>query len=92
MTNQKIISRETGVEESDYKWGFDINIDTDKIPKGVNPDIIRLISQKKNEPTWMTDWRLKAFNHWTKQEDQHPNWANVEFPEIDFQDMDTIRG
>ena len=87
MTNQKIISRETGVEESDYKWGFDINIDTDKIPKGVNPDIIRLISQKKNEPTWMTDWRLKAFNHWTKQEDQHPNWANVEFPEIDFQDM-----
>ena len=87
MTNQKIISRETGVEESDYKWGFDIDIDTDKIPKGVNPDIIRLISQKKNEPTWMTDWRLKAFNHWTKQEDQHPNWANVEFPEIDFQDM-----
>ena len=87
MTNQKIISRETGVEESDYKWGFDIDIDTDKIPKGINPDIIRLISQKKNEPTWMTDWRLKAFNHWTKQEDQHPKWANVEFPEIDFQDM-----
>ena len=87
MTNQKIISRETGVEESDYKWGFDIDIDTDNIPKGINPDIIRLISQKKNEPTWMTDWRLKAFNHWTKQEDQHPKWANVEFPEIDFQDM-----
>ena len=87
MTNQKIISRETGVEESDYKWGFDIDIDTDKIPKGINPDIIRLISQKKNEPTWMTDWRLKAFNHWAKQEDQHPKWANVEFPEIDFQDM-----
>tara|TARA_B100000029_G_scaffold515924_1_gene625551 strand:+ start:3867 stop:5327 length:1461 start_codon:yes stop_codon:yes gene_type:complete len=87
MTNQKIISRETGVEESDYKWGFDIDIDADKIPKGINPDIIRLISQKKNEPTWMTEWRLKAFNNWTKQEDQHPNWANVEFPEIDFQDM-----
>ena len=48
MTNQKIISRETGVEESDYKWGFDINIDTDKIPKGVNPDI--RIGQMLNSP------------------------------------------
>jgi len=87
MTNQKIISRETGVPESDYKWGFDIDIDTDKVPKGLNEDIVRLISQKKNEPEWATNWRLKAFDHWVKQEDQHPNWANVEFPEIDFQDM-----
>ncbi len=87
MTNQKIISRETGVQESDYKWGFDIDIDTDKIPKGINQDIVRLISKKKNEPEWMTEWRLKAFEHWIKQEDQHPNWANVEFPEINFQDM-----
>lgn len=87
MTNQKIISRETGVEESDYKWGFDIDIDTDKVPKGLNEDIVRLISQKKSEPEWMTKWRLKAFDHWVKQEDQHPNWANVKFPKIDFQDM-----
>jgi Fe-S cluster assembly protein SufB len=87
MTNQKIISRETGVEESDYKWGFDIDIDTDKVPKGLNEDIVRLISQKKNEPEWATNWRLKSFDHWTNLEDKHPNWANVEFPEIDFQDM-----
>ena len=68
-----------------YKYGFSTEIEVDKAPKGLNEDIIRFISQKKDEPTWMLDWRLEAFNKWKRME--KPNWAKVSFPEIDFQDI-----
>ncbi|HYK77680.1 MAG TPA: Fe-S cluster assembly protein SufB [Daejeonella sp.] len=70
---------------SEYKYGFVTDIDTDVIPKGINEDIIRLISSKKNEPEWMLEWRLKAYRQWLKMED--PKWANIIYPEIDFQEI-----
>ena len=60
MTEQKVISRQTGVEEKQYKWGFEFDIESDNAPKGLNEDIVRFISAKKNEPEWMLEWRLKA--------------------------------
>ncbi len=78
----KIIDEVTG---SDYKWGFVSNIEADTAPKGLNEDIVRFISAKKNEPQWMLDYRLKAFNQWKKMEE--PSWAHVSYPKIDFQDI-----
>lgn len=71
--------------ESEYKWGFVTEIETETVPKGLNEDVIRLISTKKNEPEWMTEWRLKAFRHWQKMEE--PGWPNFKYPQIDFQDI-----
>ncbi len=68
-----------------YKYGFSTDIEVDKAPKGLNEDIIRFISQKKDEPKWMLDWRLEAFKKWKRME--KPNWAKVSFPDIDFQDI-----
>lgn len=71
--------------KSDYKWGFVTEIESEIAPKGLNEDIIRLISSKKGEPEWMTEWRLKAFRYWQKMEE--PKWPNVTYPPIDFQDI-----
>lgn len=68
-----------------YKYGFSTKIEVDKAPKGLNEDIIRFISEKKDEPKWMLDWRLEAFKKWKSME--KPNWAKVSFPDIDFQDI-----
>ena len=87
MTTQKVISRETGIEESQYKWGFDFDYEADVAPKGLSEDIVRFISAKKQEPEWMLEWRLKAFRHWEKLGTEEPEWANIEHPPIDFQDM-----
>src|SRR5450631_3797622 len=70
---------------SDYKYGFVTEIDTDVVPKGLSEDVIRLISEKKNEPEWMLNWRLKAYAHWLKMEE--PTWPNVHYPRIDYQDV-----
>jgi len=70
---------------SDYKWGFVTNIEADAAPKGLNEDIIRFISAKKNEPEFMLEYRLKAYKHWLKMEE--PSWAHVSYPKIDFQDI-----
>ncbi|MEB0260054.1 MULTISPECIES: Fe-S cluster assembly protein SufB [unclassified Mucilaginibacter] len=70
---------------SDYKYGFTSNIDTELIPKGLNEDIVRLISSKKEEPQWLLDWRLKAFNHWEKMTE--PKWPNVKYPPINYQEI-----
>jgi len=70
---------------SDYKYGFVTDIETDVVPKGLNEDVIRLISHKKNEPEWLLQWRLKAYRHWLKMEE--PTWPNVHYPKIDFQDI-----
>nr|WP_121271504.1 Fe-S cluster assembly protein SufB [Pedobacter schmidteae] len=70
---------------NEYKYGFVTAIDTDVIAKGLSEDIIRLISHKKNEPEWMLDWRIKAYNHWLKMEE--PTWPNVKYPPINYQDI-----
>ena len=87
MTAQKIISREKGLEDIQYKWGFELNIESDVAPKGLNEDIVRFISAKKSEPEWMLEWRLKAYRHWVKQDYEEPKWANVHYAPIDFQDI-----
>ena len=70
---------------SDYKYGFTSNIDTELIPKGLTEDTIRLISYKKEEPQWMLDWRLEAFRHWETLTE--PKWPNVKYPPVNYQDI-----
>jgi Fe-S cluster assembly protein SufB len=75
--------------EGDYKWGFVTNIEDEQIPKGLNEDIIRVISAKKNEPEFMLEWRLKAYRHWSSLEraQAEPKWANIKYAPIDYQDI-----
>jgi Fe-S cluster assembly protein SufB len=68
-----------------YKYGFETLIESDKAPKGLNEDIVRFISAKKNEPEWMLEWRLDAYRRWLTM--REPNWARVHHPKLDFQDM-----
>ena len=67
-----------------YKYGFVTDIDIELAPKGLSEDIVRLISQKKKEPAWMLDWRLKAYAHWLTMEE--PTWQKPQYPAIDYQD------
>ena len=66
-----------------YKYGWSTDIESELAPKGLNEDIIRLISQKKSEPAWMLEWRLKAYRNWLNMTE--PTWANVKYPPIDYQ-------
>jgi len=70
---------------TDYKYGFVSDIEADEAPMGLNEGIVRFISAKKNEPQWMLDWRLKAYNHWLKMEE--PKWANIKHPPINYQEI-----
>ncbi len=83
MTEQDKILRE--VTGSDYKFGFHTLIETETIPKGLDENVIRLISAKKEEPEWLTEQRLKAFRHW--QTMKMPEWAHLKMPEINYQDI-----
>ncbi len=67
-----------------YEAGFETDIEMEYAPKGLNEDIVALISKKKNEPQWLLDWRLKAFHHWQTMEE--PQWAKLDIPAIDYQD------
>ena len=73
----------------EYEWGFVTQIEEDRIPKGLSEDVIRLISEKKNEPEFMLEWRLNAYRYWASQERKQaePKWANVKFPPINYQDI-----
>lgn len=75
----------TEVTQSEYKYGFTTEIETETIPKGLNEDIVRLISKKKEEPEWMLEFRLKAYRHWLTM--KMPKWPHLKLPEIDFQDV-----
>ena len=68
-----------------YRHGFVTDIESDVVPKGLNEDVIRLISRKKNEPEWLLEFRLQAYRHWLTM--QEPAWPNVKYPKIDFQDI-----
>lgn len=78
----KILEEVTG---SEYKYGFVTNVETETIPKGLNEDVIRMIWEKKGEPDWMLEFRLKAFRHWQTME--MPQWAHLKIPEINYQDI-----
>ncbi len=83
MSDQDKILKD--VTQSDYKYGFVSNIESETIPKGLNEDVIRLISQKKNEPEWMLEFRLTAYSRWLEME--MPKWAHLKIPEINYQDI-----
>lgn len=69
----------------EYKYGFVTDVEVDTLPKGLNEDIIKQLSAKKNEPEWMLEWRLKAFQHWKGMKE--PHWPNVNYSPIDYQDL-----
>ena len=71
--------------QGDYKYGFSSDIEMETLPKGLNEDIVRAISKKKNEPPFMLEWRLKSFEQWKAMNE--PNWPNVTYPPIDYQDI-----
>jgi Fe-S cluster assembly protein SufB len=70
---------------SDYKYGFVTNIESDEAPKGLDESTVRFISAKKNEPEWMLQWRLKAYQQWLTM--REPDWANIDYPPINYQDI-----
>lgn len=82
---QETIDQVRRIDVDQYKYGFETIIETDKAPKGLSEDTIRLISAKKDEPEWMLEWRLGAYRRWLTM--QEPTWARVEYPKIDFQDI-----
>ena len=73
------------LETSEYKYGFVTDIETETIGRGLSEEVVRLISEKKGEPEWMLERRLQAYRHWLTLE--HPQWAHLDIPEIDFQDV-----
>src|SRR6185312_4790681 len=78
MANQDV----KDLANSEYKYGFTSEVDADQIPKGLSEDVVRLISKKKNEPSFMLEWRLKAYRHWLTMKE--PTWAEVHYPKIDY--------
>src|SRR5258708_13535274 len=73
------------ITSKEYEHGWTVNLEADESPKGLSEDIVRFISSKKQEPAWLLEWRLKAFQHWQKMAE--PKWANVKYPEINYQDI-----
>jgi Fe-S cluster assembly protein SufB len=73
------------VTQSDYKYGFVSDIEQETIPKGLNEEVIRLISSKKNEPEWLLEYRLTAYKNWQRM--KMPQWAHLKIPEINYQDI-----
>jgi Fe-S cluster assembly protein SufB len=82
---QETIAQVKALDVDKYKYGFTTNVESDLAPKGLNEDIVRLISAKKGEPEWMTAWRLEAFRRWLTMKE--PTWARVHYPRIDYQEL-----
>ena len=83
MANQAELLKE--LENNKYKYGFVTDIEAETVPLGLNEEIIRLISAKKNEPQWLLEWRLKAYRHWLTMSE--PTWAKLTFEPVDFQSL-----
>lgn len=79
------VSKIEELADKEYQYGFVSEIESDTLPKGLNEDIIRQLSAKKNEPEFMVQWRLKAYRHWLTMKE--PHWANVKYPPVDYQDL-----
>ncbi|WP_448952555.1 Fe-S cluster assembly protein SufB [Labrys neptuniae] len=82
---QETVEQVRAIDVDQYKYGFVTDIEMELAPKGLSEDIVRYISAKKDEPEWMTEWRLDAYRRWKTL--QEPTWARVEYPPIDFQDL-----
>src|SRR5881296_2170312 len=83
MVSKSVIQEQMAKQE--YKYGFVSDLDEDTAPKGLNEDIVRLISRKKKEPDWFLEWRLRAYRHWLTMKE--PKWSNVTYPPINYQDI-----
>src|SRR5580692_472972 len=81
---QETVEQVRLIDVDQYKYGFETLIESDKAPKGLSEDTVRFISDKKNEPAWMLEWRLEAYRRWLTM--REPDWARVEYPKIDYQD------
>tara|TARA_B100000214_G_scaffold164120_1_gene117656 strand:- start:1180 stop:2625 length:1446 start_codon:yes stop_codon:yes gene_type:complete len=81
-SDQKVIDSNL---EKDYEYGFVTDIESETIPPGLDESVIKTISQKKNEPEWLLNWRLKSFRHWLKK--REPDWGNIKYPDIDYQSI-----
>src|SRR5919202_3494312 len=81
---QETIERVREIDVDKYKYGFYTDVEYDKAPKGLSEETVEFISQKKNGPAWMLQWRLKAYRRWLTMTE--PTWARVDYPKIDFQD------
>src|SRR5438876_4828266 len=84
MVSKSVIQEQMAKQE--YKYGFVSDLDEDTAPKGLNEEIVRLISRKKNEPEWMLEWRLRSYRYWTTLGQEGPHWAKITHPPIDYQD------
>src|SRR5512139_1201760 len=82
---QETVDRVKRIDVDQYRYGFETLIDSEKAPKGLSEDTVKFISQKKNEPAWMLQWRLEAYRRWLTMTE--PTWARVDYPKIDFQDL-----
>ncbi len=82
---QETVEQVRSIDVDQYKYGFSTDIEMELAPKGLSEDIVRYISARKNEPQWMLDWRLDAYRRWLTM--REPDWARVDYPAIDFQDM-----
>ena len=82
---QETIDRVKAIDVDQYKYGFVTDIESEKVRKGLDEEIVRIISAKKSEPEWMLEWRLDAFRRW--QSMSEPTWARLHYPKIDFQDL-----
>ncbi len=82
---QETVERVRGIDVDQYKYGFETEIESERAPKGLSEDVIRFISEKKNEPEWMLEWRLGAYQRWLTM--REPRWARVEYPAINYQDI-----
>jgi Fe-S cluster assembly protein SufB len=82
---QETVERVKRIDVDQYRYGFETLIESDKAPKGLSEETVKFISQKKNEPDWMLQWRLEAYRRWLTMTE--PTWARVDYPKIDFQDL-----
>ena len=80
-TKQKL----SDISSSEYKYGFKTEIEEERLPNGLNEDIIKSISKIKNEPKWLLDFRLKSYEKWKKMKE--PSWQNLNYPKIDFNEI-----
>ena len=71
--------------DREYEWGFVTDIEQDTVPPGLNEDVIRLISAKKEEPGWLLDWRMRAYQRWSQMREEDARWAKVDYEPIDYQ-------
>ena len=82
---QETVERVRRIDVDQYRYGFETLIESDKAPKGLSEETVKFISEKKNEPAWMLQWRLEAYRRWLTMTE--PTWARVNYPRIDYQDL-----